>query len=730
MSVGISRTRESKTTGPGRYGDVPLGSVYSGPYTPSTVIILAIPATDDSLEVPEQIAVETILNMSPENKEHYQSKKEAIHLLLTGIGDGIYSTVNTCKTAHDISKATTKYKGKEIAKPITPPSESASKENSDPEQAQRDKDINNNVDTSPRQKNDNHTRQFGNLRTVIIVGVRETIGSQVVPQTGIQCFNYKEFGHFSKECRKLKRVKDYMYHKEKMLMCKQAEKGVPLQAKQADWLEETNEEIDEQEMEAHYSYMVKIQEVPIADSKLILSHWNSNTCVVEKIDSNVILDSPDMCDNDIQTEQYAKECDDERTVLANLITNLTLDTEENKKILKQLKKANASLIQELKESNSNLEESNTTRDSCLIALQSKQTEIETREKLQLDTNGGNYGAVHGAKDPTDYGLGNSLLDTFFDSRGAIPSKTAADAKVAIQEKAEYSQKWYNGTSRSRSTETSDGLAAIQAQLNNLGREIKKVNEKVYVAQVGCEQCKVPHYTKDFPLKEEGKTLEEAYYMQSMEDTLSKFMSESAKRQEENSNLIKEIRASTDAAIRNQGASIKTLEIQIRQISKGSYGPQFSKAYSEASQSIPRKEKDIGSFTLPCFINNVCFDNAFVDLGASVSVMPLLTYLNLGLGELAHTKLIVELADRTMKYLKGIAKNVLVGIGKFTFPIDFIILDMPEDIKVPLILERPFLSTARAKNDVYKRKITLRVGEERIIFTSVKPASSLIKKSTC
>ncbi|GKF80417.1 hypothetical protein Tco_0239019 [Tanacetum coccineum] len=65
-------------------------------------------------------------------------------------------------------------------------------------------------------------------------------------------------------------------------------------------------------------------------------------------------------------------------------------------------------------------------------------------------------------------------------------ETAADAKVAIQEMAEYSKKWYNGTSRTRSTETSDGLAAIQAQLNNLRREIKKVNEKVYVAQVGCE----------------------------------------------------------------------------------------------------------------------------------------------------------------------------------------------------------------------------------------------------
>ncbi|GKA92737.1 hypothetical protein Tco_0814662 [Tanacetum coccineum] len=88
-----------------------------------------------------------------------------------------------------------------------------------------------------------------------------------------------------------------------------------------------------------------------------------------------------MCDNDIQTDQNAEECDDERAALANLIANLTLDTEENKKILKQLKKANASLTQELKECKSNLEESNTTRDSCLIALQNKQTELETYKTL-------------------------------------------------------------------------------------------------------------------------------------------------------------------------------------------------------------------------------------------------------------------------------------------------------------------------------------------------------------
>nr|GEU63242.1 DNA-directed DNA polymerase [Tanacetum cinerariifolium] len=345
---------------------------------------------------------------------------------------------------------------------------------------------------------------------------------------------------------------------------------------------------------------------------------------------------------------------------------------------------------------------------------------------------------------------NITQDQILDSKSVIPSKTVADAKVAIQEMAEYLQKWHNGTSRTRSNETSYGLAAIQAQLNNLGREIKKVNKKVYAAQVGCEQCKGPHYNKDFPLKEEGKTIQEAYYTQfgrpfqggrykaaapgfyqrnnanlsyqerrqSMEETLSKFMSESAKRHEENSNMIKEIRALTDADVCNQGALIQTLEIQIRQISKVLQERGFGSLPS-STEANPRDH-------VMSISTNVEADSNLIHR-ANVSVMPLSTYLNLGLGELTHIKLTVELADRTVKYPKGIAKNVLVGIGKLVFSVDFIILDMPEDVKVPLILRRPFLSTAHAKIDVFKRKITLRVGDEKIIFKSVKPASSLIKR---
>ncbi|GJX39307.1 putative reverse transcriptase domain-containing protein [Tanacetum coccineum] len=146
--------------------------------------------------------------------------------------------------------------------------------------------------------------------------------------------------------------------------------------------------------------------------------------------------------------------------------------------------------------------------------------------------------------------------------------------------------------------------------------------------------------------------------------------------------------------------------------------------------LPQKKKDPGSFTLPCLINNICFDKALVNLGVSVSVMPFSTYTNLGLGDLSHTRMTIELANRTIKQPKGIAVNVLVRIGKFFFPVDFVILDIPEDNDVPLILRRPFLSTAYVKIDVYKRKVTLRVGEEKLVFKSVKPASSpssLIKR---
>ncbi|GJU41339.1 retrovirus-related pol polyprotein from transposon TNT 1-94 [Tanacetum coccineum] len=202
------------------------------------------------------------------------------------------------------SHATTRYKGKEIAKPITPPSESASEEDSDPEQAQRDKDMqknlaliakyfkkiykptnnnlrtssntrNKNVDTTPRYKNDNQTGQFGNQRAVNVAGARET------------------------ECKKPKRVKDSTYHKEKMLLCKQAEKGVQLQAEQSDWLADTEVPNADSGTDAEPLEQVQYD----TDDNVFandIQHFEQfesirNTCVVETGDSNVIPDSPDIC---------------------------------------------------------------------------------------------------------------------------------------------------------------------------------------------------------------------------------------------------------------------------------------------------------------------------------------------------------------------------------------------------------------------------------------------------
>ncbi|GJT73147.1 retrovirus-related pol polyprotein from transposon TNT 1-94 [Tanacetum coccineum] len=284
------------------------------------------------------------MNMTPENKAHFESEKEAIHLIFTGIGDEIYSTVDACKTTQEMWEAIerlqqgeslniqdvktnlfwefgqfTSHDGETIESYYT------NSTRIDNEMIRKQFDS-----CYMQYKNDNQTGQFGNQRAVNVVEARETVGGQVVQQFGIQCFNCKEFGHY----------------------------GVQLQAEQSDWLADTDEEIDEQELEAHYSYMAKIQEVPNADS-------GTDAEPLEQDDQNDV------------------ECDNEHVLLANLIANLKLDVNENKKIQKQLKKANATLTQELTECKSilaetsrTLGESNIIRDSCLVALQNKQTELE------------------------------------------------------------------------------------------------------------------------------------------------------------------------------------------------------------------------------------------------------------------------------------------------------------------------------------------------------------------
>ncbi|XP_071928013.1 uncharacterized protein [Coffea arabica] len=131
--------------------------------------------------------------------------------------------------------------------------------------------------------------------------------------------------------------------------------------------------------------------------------------------------------------------------------------------------------------------------------------------------------------------------------------------------------------------------------------------------------------------------------------------------------------------------------------------------------LPPKLKDPGSFSIPCTIGNVDFSKALCDLGASVSLIPLTVARQLGLHELKRTNITLQLADRSIRYPLGVLENVLIKVQKFIIPVDFVVLDMEEDISMPIILGRPFLATAGTIIDVKNGKLKFQVGEEEVEF---------------
>ncbi|GJR97720.1 hypothetical protein Tco_0269894 [Tanacetum coccineum] len=420
--------------------------IFEGPYTPTNVLIAAVEAAENILPVAAHEEAETIHNMTTENKLYFQAEKEAIFLILTGIGDEIYSTVDACNTAKEmwtaierlqqgeslnvqdvktnlfwefgkftsrdgesmesyysrfyklmneltrnnlqvspmqvnvqflqqlqpewsrfvtvvkqrqeidtvsyhklfdvlkqfqnevndirserLARSANLHKGKEnFQTSYSPQSESVSEEDNDPEQARRDKDMKKNLALLAKyfkklyKPTNNNLRTSSNSRNK----TEDTTPSRqsVLQQNGYSSLTARDLYTIpGKQGRPKSGVKDYAYHKEKMMMCKQAEQGVPLQAEQADWLEDTDEEIDEQELEAHYSYMAKIQEVSPEETS------STSQPLEQKDDSNVIPDSSNICTNDNQVDQNAAESVDERAALANLIANLTLDGRKTKR---------------------------------------------------------------------------------------------------------------------------------------------------------------------------------------------------------------------------------------------------------------------------------------------------------------------------------------------------------------------------------------------------------------
>nr|GEU30133.1 retrovirus-related Pol polyprotein from transposon TNT 1-94 [Tanacetum cinerariifolium] len=196
-----------------------------------------------------------------------------------------------------------------------------------------------NQDNSPRS---NGSAGYENQRIGNVVGARETVGSTVVQKYRIQCYNCKKFGHVARECQKPKRVKDVAYHREKMLLCKQKEVGIQLNAEQADWRDDTDDELKDQELEAHYMYMAQLQEVS-----------------PDVVDSGPIFDA-----EPLQKNNDDNDLANEREWLTSLIEKLKCEIDESKNCNKFLETSNKVLIEKLKgeiedfKKNKSLESSN------------------------------------------------------------------------------------------------------------------------------------------------------------------------------------------------------------------------------------------------------------------------------------------------------------------------------------------------------------------------------------
>ncbi|KAK8698039.1 hypothetical protein V6N13_114171 [Hibiscus sabdariffa] len=134
-------------------------------------------------------------------------------------------------------------------------------------------------------------------------------------------------------------------------------------------------------------------------------------------------------------------------------------------------------------------------------------------------------------------------------------------------------------------------------------------------------------------------------------------------------------------------------------------------YCAGRVELPMKKKDPGSFIIPCSIGNNFMGNALCDLGSSVNLMPKAMFKKLGIGIEKPTTVILQLADRSHIRPEGKVEDVIVKVGKFVFPVDFLILDCEVDDKAPIILGRPFLATGRILIDCEKGNCTMRVADQ-------------------
>nr|GEW62521.1 hypothetical protein [Tanacetum cinerariifolium] len=309
-----------------------------------------VPTSEGSLVTTTERVNETYKNVSQDIRDQLNAEAEAVQIILIGIDNDIYSTVDACPNACEMWKAINRSIILKLILLITlripQPDHNKLLPRTKEKLLSEPSIVDEDDETSKDKEIDKlmalisiSSAGYENQRNGNVAGARDTVGSTVVQKSRIQCYNCKEFRHVARECQKPKRAKDAAYHREKMLLCKQEEAGVQLNAEQADWRDDTDDdELEDQELEAHYITHPE------------QSEYVFNTYPIEQDAQNLIIDSLDMNYDREEIEQNDDDIDltKERELLASLIKKLKCEIDESKNRNKFLETSNKALIEKLK----------------------------------------------------------------------------------------------------------------------------------------------------------------------------------------------------------------------------------------------------------------------------------------------------------------------------------------------------------------------------------------------
>ncbi|KAG9458327.1 hypothetical protein H6P81_002835 [Aristolochia fimbriata] len=299
----------------------------------------------------------------------------------------------------------------------------------------------------------------------------------------------------------------------------------------------------------------------------------------------------------------------------------------------------------------------------------------------------------------------------------------------------------------------DPVLALQAQVESIAKQLSQLHTPSLVARI-CDMCggehpnhesqadQSHHFKKREVLEEQKQPQEEENKADQQQDQEREEQSEEKEvnRQHKKKGKVSKSLSNADIKVntlpypeRDKKDKLedkfskfidifKKLEINIPFVEALMQMPQYAKFLKEVlsgkrkieeqgtvmltencsailKNQLPTKLKDPGSFTIPCEFGNFKFNKVLCDLGASINLMPLSICRKLNFGELKETNIMLQFADRSTKKPNGLIEDVLVRIGKFIYPCDFVVLDMEVDWELPLILGRPFLATAAELIDV-------------------------------